>query len=559
MTITMQSLKSGLVPVLVDQFNDIIEWKATSLQKEVESFEAQKTATPKALPIFNDARRFSATDADLFANALQKSISNAEVNSKNFCNIDMSNVNGSAFPKLKRSKSQKCFTKKLDRVRMKAIKNTITENLETDSTNNKESVTDRIARIKKEYHITTPTAKPESVRVVKFADEPVQNELPAINATESPPPTPTPLRLINHQQVIEDLAELKLESFKLSPNTDQLLCDDQSKLSRSPSPALLQTEFDKNKLKEPATFKVLPTYNVLLEKLQNVYRHNFVVKTQVVDIGSRVAAALGKSGPTESGLQCLCGQPFNFSDKTLQCILCLTKCHTNCASTVPTPCIKFVDPNLRPSKLISNYVYPRSRPSVPALLIRCCREIEAKCSLLEKTSQNGTAVAACGPLASLNMASLKLYYVESERLKVVKDEVKRTLSQGKLGIRRMDGFTVDQLCGMVKYFLAEVCEPVFTPANWKEYSLNLNKKSEDELKQNLLDTFDAMPPSSVQTLCFMLLHLKHLIQCGYQDESILVDIFCPILLGELEVRRKWRLMKILFTIKDNVLMSFVER
>lgn len=194
-----------------------------------------------------------------------------------------------------------------------------------------------------------------------------------------------------------------------------------------------------------------------------------MVKTQVVDISSRVAAALGKSAPTES--QCLCGEPFSFSDKALQCILCLTKCHTNCASTVPTPCIKFVDPNMRPSKLISNYVYPRSRPSVPALLIYCCREIETKCFLVEKR------ITANDEHAALNLTSLKLYYVESERLKIVKDEVKKILSQGKLGIRKMDVFTVDQLCGMVKYFLADVCEPVFTQANWKEYSVNLSKFS----------------------------------------------------------------------------------
>src|SRR5699024_4815946 len=105
----------------------------------------------------------------------------------------------------------------------------------------------------------------------------------------------------------------------------------------------------------------------------------------------------------------------NFSDKTLQCILCLTKCHTSCASTVPTPCIKFVDPNLRPSKLISNYVYPRSRPSVPSILVNCCREIEAKCSLQEQAKPG---------YGGLTFSSLKLYYVESERLKLVKDECK---------------------------------------------------------------------------------------------------------------------------------------
>lgn len=41
--------------------------------------------------------------------------------------------------------------------------------------------------------------------------------------------------------------------------------------------------------------------------------------------------------------------------------------------------------------------------------------------------------------------------------------------------------------------------------------------------------------------------------------AILVDIFCPILLGDLEVRRKWRLMKIMLQLEDNVLLSFVEK
>lgn len=192
--------------------------------------------------------------------------------------------------------------------------------------------------------------------------------------------------------------------------------------------------------------------------------HNFIVKTQVVDLGSRVAAALGKSAPTEG--QCMCGEPFTFSDKTLQCLFCLTKCHTHCGPSLPTPCIKYVDPNLRPSKLISNYVYPRSRPSCPALLVNCCREIEAKCSLQVQSKPKATG---------LTLSSLKLYYVESERLKMVKDECKRILCQGKLGWTRLDNFTLDQLCGMVKYFLMEICEPVFTPAHWKQYSVNIRK------------------------------------------------------------------------------------
>lgn len=276
----LQHSKSGLVPVLVDQFNDIIETKATILQKEVESFVAQKAATAKVLPMLSETRRFSATDVDLFSNQLQKSSSAAEINNTNFCDLNITNVNKSAFPKLKRSKSQKCFTKKLNHARMNAIKNTITEN--TENTESKllnvkelETIADRIARIKSEYQITTSKPKTESVRVVTFADSPIEkNEVQPVLKSSSP--LPTLHRSINHQQMMEDLAELKLSSFSLTPEpTDLLLCDN-GKLSRSPSPVPFKTaESDKSKPFEKETIrpaKVMPTYNVLLEKLQNIYR-----------------------------------------------------------------------------------------------------------------------------------------------------------------------------------------------------------------------------------------------------------------------------------------------
>lgn len=272
----LQHSKSGLVPVLVDQFNVIIETKASRLQKEVESFEAQKAATAKVLPILSETRRFSATDVDLFSNQLQKSSSTAEMNNIKFCDMNTK----SAFPKLKRSKSQKCFTKKLNHARMNAIKNTITEN--TENTESKllnvkelETIADRIARIKSEYQITTPKPKTESVRIVTFADSPVEiKETQPVCKSPSPPPTPH--RSINHQQMLEDLAELKLSSFSLSPEPADLLLCDNGKLSRSPSPVPFKTvglESEKvfeKEINKPA--KIMPTYNVLLEKLQNIYR-----------------------------------------------------------------------------------------------------------------------------------------------------------------------------------------------------------------------------------------------------------------------------------------------
>lgn len=81
---------------------------------------------------------------------------------------------------------------------------------------------------------------------------------------------------------------------------------------------------------------------------------------------------------------------------------------------------------------------------------------------------------------------------------------------------------------------------------------------DEELKQCLVETIDQMPMANAHTLAFMVVHLKHLVACRYQNEVILIDTFCPILLGDIEVKRKMRLFKTLMRLDNNVLISFAE-
>ena len=75
----------------------------------------------------------------------------------------------------------------------------------------------------------------------------------------------------------------------------------------------------------------------------------------------------------------------------------------------------------------------------------------------------------------------------------------------------------------------------------------------------LIETIDSMPQTCQHTLCFILLHLKHLIKYEFQDVDIIVSVFCPILMGDIDVRRKIRLCRLMISeIEDNVLLSFVE-
>ncbi|OTF77214.1 rac GTPase-activating 1-like protein, partial [Euroglyphus maynei] len=84
------------------------------------------------------------------------------------------------------------------------------------------------------------------------------------------------------------------------------------------------------------------------------------------------------------------------------------------------------------------------------------------------------------------------------------------------------------------------------------------KKSDQELTEELIKTFKQFELANIQSLCFILIHLKHLIRCGFQDGDILAEIFCPILMGDLECKRKLRLMKLIFDLDDNLLVSFAQ-
>ena len=71
---------------------------------------------------------------------------------------------------------------------------------------------------------------------------------------------------------------------------------------------------------------------------------------------------------------------------------------------------------------------------------------------------------------------MKLYYVESERLQPVKDQCRRLLSNGRTGLQpSMEQINLEHLCGIVKHFLSDICEPVFSANIWKDYSIHIRK------------------------------------------------------------------------------------
>lgn len=176
--------------------------------------------------------------------------------------------------------------------------------------------------------------------------------------------------------------------------------------------------------------------NLILEQLIRGRKHNFLTKTIVA-----------------KEICGICGQSIGFSEKYVHCVDCLAISHVVCATQLPVPCIRYTNPNLRPSKSITNYVYPAFRPSIPALLIHCVREVEQRCQ------------ESCPD---------SLYVVNSEGLKQVKDLL-NALIKSKNAFHLLKNFNINIICGVIKRFLNDFNEPLITKDIWKLFSANMSK------------------------------------------------------------------------------------
>ncbi|KAH9520525.1 Rac GTPase-activating protein 1 [Dermatophagoides farinae] len=514
---TYQRRRCSFVPWLVGQFNDIIEWKTQVAQNDLE-YQAQRANNSS-----NYQRRYSNTSESFAQSGLQRSATDSSINrcfqyqssSDLNCHLNekqqrpLSPSKKRRVIKLRLRKGQDDLNHKLSQLRHETIENRIDES-------NDENV-DEVSS--------------SNITIV----EPVEITSAQIDSIETV--------LVEH---MVSIAIDNKEEIKPYENNDQLITDIQEvERPISPKPTIDENNnamLEMDKPSEPEKVKPsMNSYNVLLEKLASSYRHHFQMKT-VFKQNAGIEKPMGKQ--TSISRHCFCGKEFNFSDKYLQCFNCLTGCHTNCGQIVPRPCIRYVDPFIRPSKTIANYIFPRSKPLIPALLVHLCGQIERECQKDDCSSGK--------------LSSFELYYIHSEMLKPVKDQCKRLLQDAKHGFPRLDECNLDHLCGMVKYFLGEMIEPLFPKQLWKDYSPLIHKKSDQELREKLLESLKQFNAANLHSLCFILVHLKHLIRCGFQNGDILTDIFCPILMGELECKRKLRLMKLMFDLEEKILVSFAQ-
>lgn len=503
--------RCSIVPILVGQFNDIIEWKAQILEKELElqsqraknfynynrrysSPQLQRSATDSCLPpkIFNENHSY---------NEIPHLNGNHQLKSAEF-DINQTPSNNKNKPiKLKRSKSQRCFSKKFNRIRKEAINNTINEldneleNEDCETINKNEPTLETIncrteimlenvplilIRIDNNNNNIIETINDNNVakNVTEISIDNLNNNEQNDDNQFNIKMEPEINNIIKNNNVPvnkEDncLIDNQLNESELNQKQNNLdiLTNDSKIPENEPNQPIISSSIEDQS--EPVP-KLMKSFNVLLEKLLKQYRHQFEIKTSIYQnetssqldrVNSNVPCLSTKSSAEliKVKTHCYCGKEFNFSEKYIRCFNCLTKCHNQCGTLLPRPCIRYVDPFLKSSKCIANFVYPRSKPMIPGLIIACCREIEFKCQQYS---------------SALNINPNKnnqLYYVNSEMLKPVKEQCKKFLRDSKYGVQSLVDLNFDYLCGMVKYFLGDLIEPLFPKTIWKEYSFIIRK------------------------------------------------------------------------------------
>ena len=133
---------------------------------------------------------------------------------------------------------------------------------------------------------------------------------------------------------------------------------------------------------------------------------------------------------------CVCAKRISFCSNASACEVCKSLCHTSCATGLPLPCLESYTPKSGQLKLIGNYAPANVRPSIPTILIHCCKEIE-------KHHENVQG---------------KLYLVNNSDNEIV--ALRTKMLDGKNGQPVLGSYDVHTIAGVVKSFLRMLHEPI---------------------------------------------------------------------------------------------------
>merc|ERR1719203_1208118 len=139
-----------------------------------------------------------------------------------------------------------------------------------------------------------------------------------------------------------------------------------------------------------------------------------------------------------------CGKRIKFGKACLKCRDCKATTHIECKDEVPLPCADSAcrTPTRNQGATIADFT-PLHAPMVPALIIHCVNEVEAR-----------------------GLSEVGLYRVPGSE-KEVKD-LKEKFMKGK-GCPTLRKYDIHVICGCIKDFLRSLREPLIPPSMWQVF------------------------------------------------------------------------------------------
>jgi len=185
-----------------------------------------------------------------------------------------------------------------------------------------------------------------------------------------------------------------------------------------------------------------------------------------------------------------CQKRIKFGKVCFKCKECRATSHPECRDNVPLPCVPVGSAQKTPAKsgklVLADYT-PLTSPMIPALIIHCVNEIEAR-----------------------GMEEVGLYRVPGSEREV--KDLKEKFLAGR-GCPKLGQFDVHTLTGVVKDFLRSLKEPLVPHSMWYMFTDAASNPDMTNGESDLYQAISELPKPNRDTMAYMMLHLQKIAEC----------------------------------------------
>lgn len=205
-----------------------------------------------------------------------------------------------------------------------------------------------------------------------------------------------------------------------------------------------------------------------------------------------------------------CGKKVRFGLTVLKCRDCKAVSHPECKDLVPIPCIPSTNTPIG-SKLsegcLTDYA-PLDPPYIPALVIHCVNEIEAR-----------------------GLCEVGLYRIPGAEKEV--KELRERFYRGKGYPNLSQVVDIHVVCGCLKDFLRTLKEPLVTFRLWNDFVVAAENPDRDAGLTSTFQAISQLPVANRDTIAFLMLHLQRVGESEACKMSLsnLAKVFGPTIIG----------------------------